>query len=78
MSLDLAQTVTYDTLPSLVRKAAYGLVTTCILGTAAYLGYRVAGRPQKYSIKSHRHPELNDQVKQSFNKQINTYEPFYH
>ena len=58
MSLDF---VPYDSIPSLVRKAAYGFATTCILGTAAYVGYRVAA-PQKYSLHRYRHPELNDQV----------------
>jgi len=61
MSLDFFQTLPYDSITSLVRKAAYGLVTTCILGTAVYAGYRVAA-PDKYSIKGYRYPELNDQV----------------
>jgi hypothetical protein len=61
MSLDFIETLPYDSITSLVRKAAYGLVTTCILGTAAYVGYRVAA-PQKYSLNRYRHPELNDQV----------------
>ena len=63
MSLDLVSTLPYDSITSLVRKAAYGLVTTCILGTAVYAGYRVAS-PEKYLIKRHRHPELNDQVRE--------------
>jgi hypothetical protein len=58
MSLDF---IPYDLITPLVRKAAYGLVTTCILGTAAYVGYRVAA-PPKYSLHRYRHPELNDQV----------------
>lgn len=45
----------------MVRKTAYGLATTCILGAAVYAGYRVAA-PEKYHIRHHRHPELNDQV----------------
>jgi len=61
MSLEFVQTLPYDSITSLVRKAAYGLLTTFILGTAAYAGYRVAV-PEKYSIKRYRHPELNDQV----------------
>ena len=61
MSLDFVQTLPYDSITSLVRKAAYGLVTTCIIGTAVYAGYRVAA-PEKYILKRHRHPELNDQV----------------
>jgi hypothetical protein len=61
MSLDFIQTLPYDSITSLVRKAAYGLVTTCILGTAVYAGYRVAA-PEKYSNKQYRYPELNDQV----------------
>lgn len=61
MSLDFVQTLPYDSVTSLVRKAAYGLVTTCILGTAVYAGYRVAA-PEKYSLKRYRYPELNDQV----------------
>jgi hypothetical protein len=61
MSLDFVQTLPYDSITSLLRKAAYGLVTTCILGTAVYAGYRVAA-PEKYYAKRYRHPELNDQV----------------
>jgi hypothetical protein len=61
MSLDFVQTFPYDSIASLVRKTAYGLVTTCILGTAVYAGYRVAA-PENYNIKRYRHPELNDQV----------------
>ncbi len=61
MSLNLIETLSYDSITSLVRKAGYGLLTTFILGTAAYAGYRVAV-PEKYSIKRYRHPELNDQV----------------
>jgi len=61
MSLDFVQTLPYDSIASLVRKTAYGLVTTCILGTAVYAGYLVAA-PEKYNIKRYRHPELNDQV----------------
>lgn len=67
MSLDLIQTLPYDSISSLVRKTAYGLVTTCILGTAVYAGYRVAAL-DKYAIKRHRHPELNDQVIQHYIK----------
>ena len=59
MSLDF---VPYDSITSLFRKAAYGLATTCILCTAAYVGYRIAA-PQKYSLHRYRHPELNDQVR---------------
>ncbi|CAF3654270.1 unnamed protein product [Rotaria sp. Silwood1] len=61
MSLDFIQTVSYDSISSLLRKVAYGLATTCVLGTAVYIGYRVAA-PEKYSIKRYRYPELNDQV----------------
>ena len=61
MSLEFVQTLPYDSITSLVRKAAYGLVTTCILGTAVYVGYRVAA-PPKYSLKRYRNPELNDEV----------------
>ena len=64
MSLDLVSTLPYDSITSLVRKAAYGLVTTCILGTAVYAGYCVAS-PEKHLIKRHRHPELNDQVRET-------------
>ncbi|CAF1519347.1 unnamed protein product [Rotaria sp. Silwood1] len=61
MSLDFIQTVSYDSISSLLRKVAYGLATTCVLGTAVYIGYRVAA-PEKYSIKRYRYPELNDQI----------------
>lgn len=61
MSLHFVQTVTHDSITSLARKAAYGLVTTCILGTAVYAGYRVAA-PEKNYLKQYRHPELNDKV----------------
>lgn len=62
MSLDFVHTLPYDSITSLVRKAAYGLVTTCVIGTAVYAGYRVAA-PDKYIMKRFRHPELNDQVR---------------
>ncbi|CAF4347056.1 unnamed protein product, partial [Rotaria sp. Silwood2] len=61
MSLDFVQTIPSDQISSLLRKFSYGLVTTCVLGAAVYIGYRVAA-PDKYSIKQHRHPELNDQI----------------
>lgn len=48
-----------------LRKAAYGLAVTCILGGAVYVGYRVAA-PDNYSTKRYRHPELNDEVSVSF------------
>jgi hypothetical protein len=81
MSLDFIQTLPYDSIASLVRKAAYGLVTTCILGTAVYAGYRVAA-PEKYSTKQYRYPELNDQVsyitKQIHLKQIDYFSFLLH
>ncbi|UJR14945.1 hypothetical protein I4U23_001926 [Adineta vaga] len=61
MTLDFVHTLPHDSITSLVRKAAYGLVTTCVIGTAVYAGYRVAA-PEKHLIKRHRHPELNDQI----------------
>lgn len=61
MSPDFVQTLPYDSITSLVRRAAYGLVTTGILGTAVYAGYRVAAL-RKYIPRGYRHPELNDQV----------------
>jgi hypothetical protein len=69
MTLDFVQTLPYDSIPSLVRKAAYGLVTTCILGTAVYAGYRVAA-PNKYTINGYRHPELNDKVDKNMSLNI--------
>ena len=62
MSFDLVSIASpFDSVSSLVRQTAYGLLTTCILGTAVYAGYRFA-IVQRYLIKQHRHPELNDQV----------------
>jgi hypothetical protein len=61
MSLNFAQILHDDLITPMVRKTAYGLATTCILGAAVYAGYRVAG-PEKHHNKQHRHPELNDQV----------------
>ena len=61
MSFDLVPALSFDSIPSLVRQAAYGLLTTCILGTAVYAGYRFA-LVKRYLIQRHRHPELNDQV----------------
>lgn len=61
MSLNFAQVLQDDFITPMVRKTAYGLVTTGILCVAVYAGYRVAA-PSKHHIKQHRHPELNDQV----------------
>ena len=61
MSLNVAQILQDDFISPMVRKTAYGLATTCVLGVAVYAGYRVAA-PGKHLITQHRHPELNDQV----------------
>jgi hypothetical protein len=63
MSLNFAQILQDDFITPMVRKTAYGLATTCVLGAAVYAGYRVAA-PEKHLIKQHRHPELNDQVRE--------------
>ncbi|CAF0735820.1 unnamed protein product [Adineta steineri] len=61
MSLNIAQILHDDLITPMVRKTAYGLATTCILGAAVYAGYCVAA-PEKHIIRQHRHPELNDQI----------------
>lgn len=61
MSLNFAQILQDDFISPMVKKTAYGLATTVILGAAVYAGYRVAA-PEKHLMKQHRHPELNDQV----------------
>jgi len=61
MSLYFAQILQDDLIAPIMRKTAYGLATTCVLGAAVYAGYRVAG-PEKAHVRQHRHPELNDQV----------------
>jgi hypothetical protein len=76
MSLNLVQALPLDSITSLVRKAAYGLVTTCIIGTAVYAGYRVAA-PERYSFKRHRHPELNDQVRNQLMRYISSFNTFF-
>lgn len=53
---------TSHSISPLFRQVAYGLASTCILGTAVYLGYRVA-TPRKSLPRQHRDPDLNDQVK---------------
>jgi len=61
MSLNLAHILQDDFITPMVRKTAYGLATTCILGAAVYAGYCVAA-PEKHHLKQHRHPELNDKI----------------
>lgn len=61
MSLNFAHILQDDLITPMVKKTAYGLATTCILGAAVYAGYRVAA-PEKDHPRQHRHPELNDQV----------------
>jgi len=61
MSVNFAQILQDDLITPMVRKTAYGLATTCILGAAVYAGYCVAG-PEKQLIQQYRHPELNEQV----------------
>ena len=70
MSFNLAQILQDDLITPIARKAAYGLATTCVLGAAVYAGYRVAA-PEKYHIRQHRHPELNDQVRKKTNHSFN-------
>jgi hypothetical protein len=67
MSLNFAQILQDDLVTPMVRKTAYGLATTCILGAAVYAGYCVAA-PEKHHIRQHRHPELNDQVSYLYSK----------
>jgi hypothetical protein len=62
MSLNFVQILQDDFITPMVRKTAYGLATTCVLGAAVYAGYCVAA-PEKQHIRHHRHPELNDQVR---------------
>ncbi|CAF1104645.1 unnamed protein product [Rotaria sordida] len=62
MSLNFAQISQDDLISPMVWKAAYGFATTCILGVAAYAGYRV-GTPERYQARQHLNPELNDQIK---------------
>lgn len=52
---------TSNSITPLFRQVAVGLASTCILGTAVYLGYRVA-TPRTILPRQHRHPDLNDQV----------------
>lgn len=59
--MNIVQVLQDDLISPMIRKTAYGLATTCILGGAVYLGYRVA-TPEHHHTKQHRHPELNDQV----------------
>ncbi|CAF4124542.1 unnamed protein product, partial [Rotaria sordida] len=42
MSLNFAQILQDDSITPIVWKTAYGLATTCILGAAVYVGYRIA------------------------------------
>ncbi|CAF1317080.1 unnamed protein product [Rotaria sp. Silwood1] len=62
MSFNFLQIFQDDLIPSMMSKAAYGLATTCILGAAAYAGYRV-GAPEKHQTRKHLNPELNEQIK---------------
>ncbi|CAF2538622.1 unnamed protein product [Rotaria sp. Silwood2] len=62
MSLKVAQILQDDLIAPLIWKTAYGLATTCILGAAAYVGYRV-GTPEKHQARQYQNPELNDQIK---------------
>lgn len=64
MSLNLVHALQDELIAPMVKKTAYGLATTCILGAAVYVGYRVAA-PEKHHVRRHRHPELNDQVGQT-------------
>ncbi|CAF5106920.1 unnamed protein product [Rotaria sp. Silwood1] len=61
MPLNFAQILQDDLITSMIRKTAYGLATTCVLGAAAYAGYCVAA-PEKHQIRHYRRPELNDQI----------------
>ncbi|CAF1075251.1 unnamed protein product [Adineta ricciae] len=61
MALNIAHILQDDLIAPMVKKTAYGLATTCILGAAVYVGYRVAA-PEKHRNRHHRHPELNDQI----------------
>ncbi|CAF1066679.1 unnamed protein product [Rotaria sordida] len=61
MPFNFAQIFQDDLITSMVRKTAYGLATTCVLGAAAYAGYCVAA-PEKHQLRHYRHPELNDQI----------------
>lgn len=61
MPFNIAHVLDDDIIAPIMRKTAYGLVTTCILGAAVYTGYRVAA-PEKQQPSHYRHPELNDQV----------------
>lgn len=61
MSLDTILIPSSDSISPFFRQAVYGLATTCILGTAVYVGYRVAALRKSFS-RHYRHPELNDQV----------------
>ncbi|CAF4606103.1 unnamed protein product, partial [Rotaria sp. Silwood1] len=62
MSLQFVQIFQDDLIHSMIWKTAYGLATTCILGAAAYAGYRV-GAPEKHQTRKHLNPELNEQIK---------------
>jgi hypothetical protein len=50
-----------DVLMSTLKKGLYALAACTVVGTAAYIGYRVAESGAKQSLQ-HRHPELNEQV----------------
>ncbi|CAF2746550.1 unnamed protein product [Rotaria sp. Silwood2] len=62
MPLNFCQIPQDDSITPMICKTAYGLVTTCILGAATYVGYRI-GAPEKQQAKQHKNPELNDQIK---------------
>ncbi|CAF1050517.1 unnamed protein product [Rotaria sordida] len=62
MLLNFAQILQDDLIAPIVWRTAYGLATTCILGAAVYIGYRV-GTPEKYQDRQHQNPELNNQIK---------------
>ena len=73
MSFYIVHAFPNDFTMSLARKTCYGIATACILGTAVYVGYRVATSDKQLDYQS-RQPELNDRVSDYYNKKISTIE----
>ncbi|CAF2048365.1 unnamed protein product [Rotaria magnacalcarata] len=61
MPFNVIQILEDDLISPIIKKVAYGLATTCILGGAVYAGYRVA-TPAQQQTRHYRQPELNDQI----------------
>ena len=59
----ISSIVDHDILSPTLQKGLYALAACSVIGAAAYIGYRAA-KPENEHTLHHRHPELNEEVRE--------------